>query len=40
MCALSPPPRLPACRTLLDLDFDEAERIEQEIMQQGSLYSI
>jgi hypothetical protein len=27
-------------RTLLDLDFDEAERIEKELMEQGSAYSI
>lgn len=27
-------------RTMLDLDFDEAERIEKEVMEQGAMYSI
>jgi hypothetical protein len=31
---------LALCRSLLELDFEEAERIEAEVMQQGAAYSI
>ena len=35
-----PPPPPPTTRVLLDLGFEEAERIEQEVVEQGAAYSI